>query len=289
MQTLSQIRDTLNAYDLSPTKRFGQNFLIDHNKLSLLVDAAGVGTSCKVVLEIGPGTGTLTETMLDHGATVIASEIDHGMCRLLRGTITNWPDTFALIEGDCLASKSSIAPEIIQALDDAMRAHGTQTYRLVANLPYAVSTPVLLALITQHPKCDGMFVTIQNEVADRLLAQPNTKEYGTLGIVAQTCCTVERFATLPPSCFWPAPDVTSAMVAIRRKPESPSIDPSFLAIFCRDLFARRRKQLAGALKAMGYGGINFASIAQSTARAENLSPEQITELALLVSDCSSTS
>lgn len=284
MQTLTQIRSTLDSYGLSPTKRFGQNFLIDHNKLALLVDAAQIGSSCDVVLEIGPGTGTLTETMLARGATVVASEIDHGMCRLLRGTIDSWPGTFVLVEGDCLASKSRLAPPLIEALDNAMRARHTTSFRLVANLPYSVSTPVLLALVTQHPACNGLFVTIQNEVADRLLAQPNSKEYGTLGIVAQTCCTVERIATLSPSCFWPAPDVTSAMAAIRRKPESPPVDPVLLASFCRDLFARRRKQLSGALRAIGMGSIDISDVADPSSRAENLSPAQIARLAALTSD-----
>ena len=243
MQTLAQIRELLGSRGLAPSKALGQNLLIDHNLIRKLVDASGVGSG-DLVLEVGPGTGTLTEELIDRGCEVVACEMDRGLAELLGdglfhpGKSLKGPKRSTLIVGDCLASKRGINPEITAAL-------AGRPFRLVANLPYGAATPLMLALLVGHPECGSMFVTIQREVADRLLAGPSTKEYGPISIVAQALCRVEKLATLPPECFWPRPDVTSAMVSLVRRSDPLTADPGRLADFCQKVFMKRRKQLGG--------------------------------------------
>lgn len=237
MQTLAEIKESLSARSLSPRHAFGQNFLIDHNLIRRLVDASGV-TPGDTVLEIGPGTGTLTDELLARGCRVVAGEIDRGLCALLRERYAG--RTFTLIEGDCLAGKHALNPELLAALGD-------RPFRLVANLPYGAATPVMLCLLADVPACTGLFVTIQREVADRLAARPSTKDYGTISVVAQAVADVRLLATLPPECFWPRPDVTSAMVGMTRLTTPLTARPRPLADFCQSLFEKRRKQLGAVL------------------------------------------
>ena len=267
MQTLAEIRELLAARGLSPRKALGQNFLIDQNLIRKLVDAAGVGSG-DVVLEVGPGTGTLTEELLGRGCAVIASELDRGLAELLRERLGQaHAGRFTLIEGDCLASKRELAPAIINAL-------AGRPFRLVANLPYGAATPLMLTLLAEHPACSGLFVTVQREVADRLLAGPGSKDYGVLGVVAQAVAEVRRIAVLPPECFWPRPDVTSAMVSAVRLARPRTDDPRRLAEFARVVFGRRRKQLGTIL------GRSFAWPlgVRPESRAEELTPDQIDAL-----------
>jgi 16S rRNA (adenine1518-N6/adenine1519-N6)-dimethyltransferase len=255
MQTLSEIKSLLASRGLSPRHRFGQNFLHDHNQLRRLVTAANVKPG-DVVLEVGPGTGTLTEALLEAGAAVIACEIDRDLAALLRERLG---DRITLIEGDCLDGKHAINPAIVSAI-------GGRSFQLVANLPYNAATPLMINLLIDHPNCAGMFVTIQKEVADRLLAGPSTKDYGPLSIIAQAFARVELIGVVPPSCFWPVPEVTSAMVSVipragieasrhqgikargnRGGEEASPIDRRAFAKFITTLFTKRRKQLGSIL------------------------------------------
>ena len=279
MQTLSEIKALLHERGLAPRKSLGQNFLIDQNLINRLVDAAEVGgapgparaagASGPLVLEVGPGTGTMTEELLARGCEVIAAELDRGLADLLRARLG--PDSrFTLVEGDCLGSKSTLSDGIVRAL-------AGRPFRLVSNLPYGAGTSVLLALLTRHPECDRMAVTVQREVAERLAAEPGTPEYGSIGVVAQCVAVVRRIATLPPECFWPRPDVTSAMVVLDRRPDPLTGDAAGLAEFCKRAFAGRRKQLRGLLRAMGVQ-VELPEGVAPEARIEDLSPAQIAAL-----------
>lgn len=313
VQTLSEIKAMLAAASLAPRKRLGQNFLVNHNLISRLVDAAlgpsraapegGIeagtqgashaereaigpglqGADCRpravppvgapTILEVGPGTGTMTEELLGRGCRVVAAELDHGLCVLLRERLGDHPG-FSLIEGDCLGGKAELAPAVVEGL-------AGHPFRLVSNLPYSAGTSVLLALLTRHSECAVMAVTVQREVAERLTAHPGTSEYGSVSIVAQCMATVRRIATLPPGCFWPRPDVTSAMVVLERRSEPLTDDPVALAAFCKRAFAGRRKQLRGLLKSMGWP--DFAQLAipegiRPDCRIEELSPSQVAAL-----------
>lgn len=240
MQTLTRIKELLAARGLAPRKSLGQNFLIDQNLIRKLVDAAGVGPS-SLVLEVGPGTGTLTEELLDRGCEVVACELDAGLAAVVRETVAPaHPGRLTVIEGDCLASKRALAPAILAALKG-------RPFQLVSNLPYNAGTPLMLTLLTGHPECRSLHVTVQREVADRVLAGPGSKDYGTLGIVTAAVATAERLATLPPECFWPRPEVTSGMIGIVRRDRALTENPAGLAAFCQRVFSARRKQLGSVL------------------------------------------
>jgi 16S rRNA (adenine1518-N6/adenine1519-N6)-dimethyltransferase len=275
-QTLAEIKEMLASRGLAPQKMFGQNFLIDHNLIRKLVDASGVGPG-DVVLEVGPGTGTLTEELLARGCVVVACDIDRGMCALLRDRLGARAG-FELHEGDCLDGKHTLAPGLTAMIEGTMRRAGRATFAMVANLPYACATPLMLVLLAQWPACTGQFVTIQKEVGERLLAWPSTKEYGPLGILAQSVAKVEWIAKLPPSCFWPAPDVNSAMIAIRRVAEPRTTDPAALLAFGQRVFEQRRKQLGSVLTAMGLPAKEVLGGVSPTIRAEAMGVDEIIAL-----------
>ncbi|MEO0512233.1 MAG: 16S rRNA (adenine(1518)-N(6)/adenine(1519)-N(6))-dimethyltransferase RsmA [Planctomycetota bacterium] len=240
MQTLAEIKQTLAERGLAPRKSLGQNFLIDHNLTNRLVDASGVAQN-DLVLEVGPGTGVLTDALLARGARVVASELDRGLSDLLRERFEQ-NERFRLVEGDCLESKRQLSPGLAAALGD-------EPFTLVANLPYGAGTPLMVTLLADHAACRGQFVTVQREVADRLAASPGTKAYGSISILAALTCHAQRLATLPPACFWPRPEVTSAMIALTPRDDAmPREDRRHLLDTCQTLFASRRKQIGGVLR-----------------------------------------
>ncbi|CAN5858370.1 16S rRNA (adenine(1518)-N(6)/adenine(1519)-N(6))-dimethyltransferaseRsmA [soil metagenome] len=239
MQTLSEIKALLTEHNLSPRHALGQNFLIERTLITKLLDAAHASAG-DLILEVGPGTGTLTEALLARGCTVLAVELDRGLAALLRERLGSHP-AFTLIEGDCLAPGKRLNPELLTHLRAAPR------FKLIANLPYQAATPLILNLLIEHPACTHLAVTIQREVADRLLARPGTKDMGILGLIAQSAATIEVIAKLPPECFWPRPEVTSAMALLTRLDHPAHADLRALAAFANEIFARRRKQLGSIL------------------------------------------
>lgn len=273
MQTLTEIREALAARGLSPKKSLGQNFLVDQNLGRKLLEAAALAPG-ELVLEIGPGTGTLTESLLESGREVIAAEMDDGLCELLKERFAPEIEAgrFRLAEGDCLKNKRALSPRITRRLDD-------RPFVLVANLPYGAATPVVLTLLADHPECRGMYVTIQREVADRLEAAPGSKAYGAISVVAQCVARVRRVANLPAECFWPRPGVASSMVAAERLERPLTADARGLADLCQRLFAGRRKQLGPLLKSLGHAEVPWPEGVEPTMRIEQLPPERIAALA----------
>ncbi len=270
MQTLTEIRQLLDSHGLAPKKSLGQNFLIDHNLIRKLVDASAVRAG-DLVLEIGPGTGTLTEELLSRGCRVIACELDAGLAALNRerlGAHLEHGPRLTLIEGDCLENKRELSAAAVAALSE-------RPFTLVANLPYGAATPLILTLLIDHPRCNGLFVTIQREVADRLAAGPGSKDYGQISIIAQALAEVRHIATLPRECFWPRPDVTSAMISITRLAHPLTTNPAHLAAITQRVFAQRRKQLGGILGR----NIPWPGGIEPTLRAEQLTVAQMVALA----------
>jgi len=265
VQTLTEIKALLAERGIHPKKALGQNFLIDHNLITRLVDTSGAAAG-DLVLEIGPGTGTLTEELLARGCRVLACELDAVLCELLRSRLGDDPN-FTLIEGDCLASKRSLAPPVVEALGD-------QSFRLVANLPYGAGTPLLLVLLTQFPNCRSFHVTIQREVGDRLLAAPGTDDYGSISIVAQLAARFERIATLNPACFWPRPKVDSVMIGGPRV-DTGDTDLAAVAQTAQTLFTQRRKQVARACKNLN---LSLPEGIDPEQRVHELSPESVVRL-----------
>lgn len=281
MQSLTLIKELLAERGLKPRHRLGQNFLHDKNQLSKLLAAADVDRG-DLVLEVGPGTGTLTESLLELGAKVVACELDPGLADLIAERFAEAIEPSAhaggggalrLIRGDALEKGRRLNSEITVAL-------GASAFKLIANLPYQIASPLMSALLMDHPNCKGMFVTIQKEVAQRLMAKPGSKEYGPLTIIVQAMAKVDMIGTLSPGCFWPPPEVTSAMVAIVPRDD---VDASLrssegrrgFAKFVTELFTRRRKQLGSAY---GRERTDWPTGVDPSMRAEALSVEQIIAL-----------
>lgn len=267
MQTLSEIKALLESIGATPKRSLGQNFLVDHNLIRKLIDSANLSPG-DLVLEVGPGTGTLTEELLARGCDVIACELDDRFAalnreRLSSGTLCPPPARFRLVHGDCLESKRELSRAVVEALGEpgevSSRREGEgggcgsafareRSFKLVANLPYGAATPLLMTLLIDHPGCERMCVTVQKELVDRLTAEPRQKDYGPIGIIARLTCEVTKIATAPPGCFWPPPEVTSAMVRLVRRAgdDAPSVDElRRVSSLAELLFQKRRKQIGG--------------------------------------------
>lgn len=270
-QTLTEIRRILDERGLKPKHALGQNFLIDQNLVRKLVDDAGVGAG-QLVLEIGPGTGTLTDELVARGCRVIACEMDSNLAAHLRERFTG-VENFTLIEGDCLARKKELDPRIVAAL-------GQEQFSLVANLPYGAGTPVMMILMTSFRACRGMWVTIQKEVGDRMLARPESGggDMGPLAVAAQLLGEPSLVARLGPECFWPRPEIDSVMLRWVRGDGAAVEEPAKFVEFVTELFAQRRKQLGGALKRLGIDAARASQIIDPTMRAEQLAAAQFAAL-----------
>ena len=246
-QTKSQIRALLAGAGLAPRERYGQNFLIDLNLMHKLVVAAEVRPQ-DVILEVGAGTGALTELLLDCGARVVAVEIDRGLQTLLRERLGNHP-RFTLVQADVLASKHRLNPLVVGVLNERAPKPGG-VYKLVANLPYQVATPLLMELLYAEPRFERLTCTIQKEVGERLVADPRTSAYGPVSVICQTLAEIDVIAILPASAFWPRPKVQSIMLTLRPRPVN-EIDvedvPGFVH-FVQQGFGQRRKMLRRILR-----------------------------------------
>lgn len=263
MQDIATIKSLLASRGLRPKHRFGQNFLHDPGAMRAILQAAAIRPG-ETVLEVGPGTGTLTECLLDAGARVVASELDRDMAAIVRERLGA---RVTLVEGDCLADKHTVHPAVLDAL-------GPGPFRLVANLPYAAATPLIATLLEAHPACEGMVVTIQREVADRLTARPDTSEIGPLTITAQLLAEVDRVTVLKPGAFWPAPEVTSAVVRLAPRRPRPTLPGGLREIVDR-AFQQRRKQLRNSLGA----DFPFPADFDPMRRPETLEPTEWIRLA----------
>jgi 16S rRNA (adenine1518-N6/adenine1519-N6)-dimethyltransferase len=216
MQSKGQIQQLLAVAGASPKRQLGQNFLIDHNLMHLLLDSADI-QSDDLVLEVGPGTGSLTEELAQRAGRVIAVEIDDALAQIVSEQVAQYSNT-QIINADILKTKHLINPEVIQAIQST-RETLTGRFLLVANLPYNIAAPLMMNLVTAPPTADAMFVTVQKEVAERMTAQPPGSHYGTLSILLSATGTLETIRTLKPTVFWPRPQVDSAMVAYTRDNE----------------------------------------------------------------------
>lgn len=273
-QTLSEIRGLLAAAGLSPRRRFGQNFLFDLNLMRKALGAAEVGPR-DVVLEVGPGTGSLTELLLEAGCRVIAVELDRGLAKLLRERCASH-ERLTLIEGDALARKHALNPQIIDALVRAEPdADGVR--KLVANLPYQIATPLVMNLLRSTPPVPLMVFTIQREVAERFDAPPRSAAYGPVSVIAQTLARIDRVAELPAAVFWPKPKVDSIMLRMRRIPDAriPVDDlPGFVELV-RTVFGQRRKMLRKTLRRWCDVDVDVDEISTSAGLSPDARPAEL--------------
>ncbi|MDT8390685.1 MAG: 16S rRNA (adenine(1518)-N(6)/adenine(1519)-N(6))-dimethyltransferase RsmA [Lentisphaeria bacterium] len=263
--TRTELLTTLRTIGVQPSKKLGQNFLIDANMLSAMERDAELRAG-ETILEIGPGTGVLTERLLAAGCALTAVEYDHRLAAYLRTRFADTAD-FRLIEGD--------------ACDvDFAAVMGDRPYRCVANLPYAVSS-ILIARLSGLPNPPReMFVLLQKEMADRLAAAPGTKQYGALSIQVQTLYDAKVLRKLPPNVFFPPPEVESSFLRLRWLDQPPRLAvprADFVALV-RHVFTQRRKKLTSTLgKRFGRDRvcrILAAAGVNPEARPEALSPPE---------------
>ena len=269
----AEVRQLAAELDLRPTKQRGQNFVIDANTVRRIVREAGVGPD-DVVLEVGPGLGSLTLALLEVGARVVAVEIDERLA-------TRLPATVAEHAPGALDRLHVVAADALRVTE----VPGPPPTTLVANLPYNVSVPVLLHLLTLLPSLERGLVMVQAEVADRLAAGPGSKVYGIPSVKAAWFADVRRAGTVGRHVFWPEPNVDSGLVSwVRRDPPATTATRQQVFAVVDAAFAQRRKGLRGALRGLA-GSTEAAEKALSVAgiapleRGESLTVADFTRIA----------
>ena len=247
MATLGNPQNTievLQKYQFRFQKKFGQNFLIDTHVLDKIVESAGI-TKDDCVLEIGPGIGTMTQYLAESARKVIAVEIDSNLIPILEDTLSAYDNVQVLNE--------DILKVDIEAL--AKEQNDGRPMKVVANLPYYITTPIIMGLLEGEAKVDSITIMVQKEVADRMQMSPGSKEYGALSLAVQYYAKPEIVANVPPNCFMPRPNVGSAVIrlSLYEKPPVEVQDSKYMFQLIRASFNQRRKTLVNGLQNGGLG------------------------------------
>lgn len=230
--------EIIQKYEFMFQKKFGQNFLIDTHVLEKIISAAGI-TKNDCVLEIGPGIGTMTQYLAENAGHVVTVEIDRNLIPILKETLADY-DNVTVINEDILRVD-------IKAL--AEEYNGGKPIKVVANLPYYITTPIIMGLFESGVPIDNITVMVQKEVADRMKEGPGSKDYGALSLAVQYYAEPEIVANVPPNCFIPRPNVGSAVIRLTRHKEMPVEvkDPALMFKIIRASFNQRRKTLQNGL------------------------------------------
>lgn len=279
MATLGNRKNTaeiIQKYQFDFRKKFGQNFLIDNHILDKIIEAADI-TREDCVLEIGPGIGTMTQRLAEEAGEVIAVEIDKNLIPILGETLADY-DNVTILNEDIL--KVDIHEIVAQ--------HGQTPLKVVANLPYYITTPIIMALFESHVPLKSVTIMVQKEVADRMRVGPGTKEYGALSLAVQYYAKPEIVTKVPASCFMPRPNVDSTVIRLTRyeKPPVKTKDEAWLFAVVRASFNQRRKTLVNGLSNAGNLGVNRQQVENvltemglsASIRGETLTLEQFAEL-----------
>lgn len=282
-QTLSYLKSKFREIGIRPVSKHGQNFLIDMNLLDLLVRAADIQKD-DVILEIGTGTGTLSTRMADQAGHVVTVEIDPHMATFAMEELEDF-ENVTILNFDVLRNKNSFRPEMLETIRQKMAEIGTDRFKLAANLPYNVATPIISNLLRTEITPVSMTVTIQKELAERITAAPSTKDYSALSVWIQSQCHCEIVRIMPPSVFWPAPKVHSAILHMQIDPARRAAIPDleFFHEFNRSLFFHRRKFLRSVLHSAFKGRLEKGEVDEvmqqhglsESARAESFQVEEI--------------
>ena len=238
----------LNRYKFAFQKKFGQNFLIDTHVLERIIDEAGI-TPDDFVLEIGPGIGTMTQYLACAAREVVAVEIDKVLIPILEG------DTLKAFDNVTVINEDILKVDINKLVEEK---NGGRPIKVVANLPYYITTPIIMGLFESHVPIESITIMVQKEVADRMKTGPGSKEYGALSLAVQYYANPEIVANVPPNCFMPRPNVGSAVIRLTRY-ETPVVDvkdEKLMFRIIRASFNQRRKTLVNGLK--NSGEINFS-------------------------------
>ena len=284
MATLGNPKNTievLQKYNFNFQKKFGQNFLINTGILEDIIEAAEI-TKDDFVLEIGPGIGTMTQYLCESAREVVAVEIDKNLIPILADTLSAYDNVEVLNDDILKVDIKTLAEE----------RNGGKPIKVVANLPYYITTPIIMGLFESHVPIDSITIMVQKEVADRMQEGPGSKEYGALSLAVQYYADPEIVVNVPPSCFMPQPKVGSAVIRLTRHAEPPVNVENEKLMFqiIRASFNQRRKTLANGLN--NFPGLNLSKEAiqqcieelgvPATIRGEALSLEQFAQLSNII-------
>ena len=274
----------LNRYGFSFQKKFGQNFLIDENVVEKIVRDAGV-TKDDFVLEIGPGIGTMTQMVCENAREVVAVEIDDKLIPILTEDTLSWYDNVTVIHEDILK---------LDIVKLANERNGGKPIKVVANLPYYITTPIIMGLFESHVPLDSITIMVQKEVADRMQVGPGTKDYGALSLAVQYYAKPQILLNVPASCFMPRPNVDSAVIQLTRyeKPPVEVADEHLMFRLIRASFNQRRKTMTNSVGNSPELSVSKEQMAaalekcglSATVRGEALTLAQFAELANVLSE-----
>lgn len=274
----------LNRYGFSFQKKFGQNFLIDENVVEKIVRDAGV-TKDDFVLEIGPGIGTMTQILCENAREVVAVEIDDKLIPILTEDTLSWYDNVTVIHEDILK---------LDIVKLANERNGGKPIKVVANLPYYITTPIIMGLFESHVPLDSITIMVQKEVADRMQVGPGTKDYGALSLAVQYYAKPQIILNVPVSCFMPRPNVDSAVIQLTRyeKPPVEVKDEHLMFRLIRASFNQRRKTMTNSVGNSPELSVSKEQMAaalekcglSATVRGEALTLEQFAGLANVLSE-----
>lgn len=260
----------INRYEFAFQKKFGQNFLIDQGIVEKIVREAGV-TKDDFVLEIGPGIGTMTQILCENAREVAAVEIDRKLIPILNDTLSEY-DNVTIINDDILkVDINKLAEE----------KNGGRPIKVVANLPYYITTPIIMELFESHVPLDSITIMVQKEVADRMQTGPGSKDYGALSLAVQFYAKPEIVVNVPPECFMPRPNVGSAVIRLKRHETRPVDvkDEKLMFRIIRASFNQRRKTLANGLNnspEIGYTKEQIAAAIEELGRGASIRGEALT-------------
>lgn len=261
----------LKTFGIHMSKKLGQNFLIDEHIVKGIVQAADIQPG-DTVLEVGPGIGTLTQGLAESGAQVVAVELDRHLVSVLAKTLEGY-DNVRVVHGDIL--KIDISREIM-----------TAKYKVVANLPYYITTPIIMKFLEERLPVEVLVTMVQKEVAERMVAKPGGKDYGALSVAVQYYTVPEIVLAVPPASFIPPPAVESAVIRckVRDNPPVAVEDEKLFFRVVKAAFAQRRKTLSNTLKTTGLGAGTVAAILTAAGidgirRGETLSLEEFARIA----------
>ena len=274
----------LNRYGFSFQKKFGQNFLIDENVVEKIVRDAGV-TKDDFVLEIGPGIGTMTQILCENAREVVAVEIDDKLIPILTEDTLSWYDNVTVIHEDILK---------LDIVKLANERNSGKPIKVVANLPYYITTPIIMGLFESHVPLDSITIMVQKEVADRMQVGPGTKDYGALSLAVQYYAKPQILLNVPASCFMPRPNVDSAVIQLTRyeKPPVEVADEHLMFRLIRASFNQRRKTMTNSVGNSPELSVSKEQMAaalekcglSATVRGEALTLAQFAELANVLSE-----
>ena len=274
----------LNRYGFSFQKKFGQNFLIDENVVEKIVRDACV-TKDDFVLEIGPGIGTMTQILCENAREVVAVEIDDKLIPILTEDTLSWYDNVTVIHEDILK---------LDIVKLANERNGGKPIKVVANLPYYITTPIIMGLFESHVPLDSITIMVQKEVADRMQVGPGTKDYGALSLAVQYYAKPQILLNVPASCFMPRPNVDSAVIQLTRyeKPPVEVADEHLMFRLIRASFNQRRKTMTNSVGNSPELSVSKEQMAaalekcglSATVRGEALTLAQFAELANVLSE-----